>query len=83
VTAADPIAESAMAVRNPPWTTPTALANASAAVIDHTVCPGRDLSTQVRPRVTSQCGGMVIVTSRIEKELFLVWRTTGRSAESH
>ena len=54
---AEPMAESAMAPRNPPWTMPAGLANRSSARIRHTVRPGRDFSTQVIPRVSSQLGG--------------------------
>jgi hypothetical protein len=57
VTAAEPMAESAMAPRNPPWTMPAGLANRSSARIRHTVRPGSDFSTQVIPRVSSQLGG--------------------------
>src|SRR5450759_3933056 len=57
VTAAAPIAESAMALRNPPWMMPAGLANRSSADIRQTVRPGSDLSIQVIPRVNSQLGG--------------------------
>ena len=57
VTVADPMAESAMAPMNPPWRMPAGLAKRSSARIRHTVRPGRALSTQVIPRVSSQLGG--------------------------
>ncbi len=57
VTVADPMAESAIAPTNPPWTMPAGLANRSSASIRQTVRPGFALSTQVMPRVSSQLGG--------------------------
>ncbi len=61
--AAAPMAESAIAPRNPPWTIPAGLANRSSARIRHTVRPGSDLSTHVIPSVSSQFGGTWIRVS--------------------
>ena len=68
VTVADPMAESAMAPRKPPWMMPAGLAKRSSARIRHTVRPGyglvdtghpegqlavgRDLDPLIRHRVT-------------------------------
>ena len=67
VTAEAPIAESAIAARNPPWIRPAGLAIRSSAVMAHTVTPGADLSTQLRPRVRSQLGGICRATSEASR----------------
>ncbi len=57
VTVAEPMAESANAAKKPPWTMPAGLANRSSATIFQTVRPGRDLSMQTMPRVSSLLDG--------------------------
>ena len=50
VTVADPMAESAMAPRKPPWTRPAGLAKRSSARIRHTVRPGYGLVDTDHPQ---------------------------------
>ena len=63
VTADAPMAESSIAARKPPWTRPAGLRNRSSTRMVHTVVPGTDLSTQTRPSVRSQLGGICRATS--------------------
>src|SRR5664280_1281207 len=58
VTTEAPIAESAMAARNPPCTMPAGLRKRSSTCMVQTETPGWLLSTHVRPRVRSQFGGI-------------------------
>jgi hypothetical protein len=56
------MAESSMAAKKPPCTTPAGFKNRSSTRARHTVRPGTDLSRHVIPRVKSQFGGICNAT---------------------